>query len=57
MNIVTISGSARPCNYTSKALILAQDELKQMNGATLTAIEPTPHLRLHQKQWRIIIDT
>jgi FMN reductase len=40
MNIVTISGSARPGNYTSKALVLAQDELKEMNRVTLTAIEP-----------------
>jgi len=40
MHIVTISGSARSGNYTGKALALAQDEFAQMNGVTLTAIEP-----------------
>lgn len=40
MNIVTIHGSARSGNYTGKALALAQDELEQMDGVTLTAIDP-----------------
>lgn len=40
MNIVTINGSARPGNYTGKALAVAQDELNQMNRVTLTVIEP-----------------
>jgi len=40
MNIVTINGSARSGNYTGKALAVAQDDLKQMNGVTLTVIEP-----------------
>lgn len=40
MDIVTINGSARPGNYTGKALALVQDELRQMNGVTLTAVDP-----------------
>lgn len=40
MRIVTINGSARPGNYTSKALALAEDELWLMDGVTLTTIDP-----------------
>lgn len=40
MNIATINGSARPGNYTGKALALAQNELEQMNDVTLTVIDP-----------------
>ncbi len=40
MNIVTINGSARPGNYTGKALAVAQDELRQISSVTVTDIEP-----------------
>lgn len=40
MNIVTINGSARPGNYTGKALALVHDELREMNGVMLTAVTP-----------------
>jgi len=40
IHIVTISGSARPGNYTAKALALAHDELRKHADVRVTAIEP-----------------
>ena len=40
MHIVTINGSARPGNFTGKALVLTQHELAKNDKVTVTAIEP-----------------
>lgn len=40
IHIVTISGSARPGNYTAKALALVQQELRSHADVEFTAIDP-----------------
>lgn len=41
MNIVMINGSARPGNYTGKALALLQEELEALPGVNVRIIEPS----------------
>ena len=45
IRIVTILGTSRPGNFTSKALALAIDELKAQPDVQVTSLDPT-HLRL-----------
>ena len=41
IRIVTILGTSRPGNFTSKALALVVDELNQQSGVQVTAIDPS----------------
>ena len=43
--IVTILGTSRPGNFTSRALALAVDELKAQPGVQVISLDPT-HLSL-----------
>ena len=45
IRIVTILGTSRPGNFTSKALALAIDELKAQPGVQVMSLDPT-HLSL-----------
>ena len=41
IRIVTILGTSRPGNFTSKALALVVDELNQQSRVQVTAIDPS----------------
>ena len=40
IRIATVTGSVRPGNFTSRALALVHDEIRNHDGITLDAIDP-----------------